>query len=198
MTEKLEVVLHAMPRLLLIYVMGAVAVPASVWLTFWGRGSIEHFSFVFLPAVLLAPVLLLASAAAWLLAMRAGEGAARARLSWTSAWALGFFAVAVVLAPSYLLGVLLNRSDVRAARSYCMMLLPRLAASKEKNGSYPAHVQGLLPEGRPIPRLLQTEEPFYRIVGAEFEFVFRDPSGWDSGHYYFSQDVPTRGHWEEW
>jgi hypothetical protein len=34
-----------MPRLLLIYAMGTVAVPVSVWLTFWGRGSIGHFSF---------------------------------------------------------------------------------------------------------------------------------------------------------
>jgi hypothetical protein len=59
-------------------------------------------------------------------------------------------------------------------------------------------VQELLPEGRPVPRLLQTGEPFYRTVGAAFEFVFRDPSGWDSGHYYFSEDVPLRGHWEQW
>jgi hypothetical protein len=35
-------------------------------------------------------------------------------------------------------------------------------------------------------------------VGAEYEFVFADPSGWNSGHYYFSEDVPDRGHWEKW
>ncbi len=43
-----------------------------------------------------------------------------------------------------------------------------------------------------------TDEPFYRTVGAAYEFVFADPSGWDSGHYYFSKDVPLRGHWEKW
>jgi hypothetical protein len=25
-----------------------------------------------------------------------------------------------------------------------------------------------------------------------------DLAGWDSGHYYFSEDVPLWGHWEEW
>ena len=49
-----------------------------------------------------------------------------------------------------------------------------------------------------MPRLLRTGKPFYRTVGAEYEFVFSDPSGWESGNLYFSQDVPFLGHWETW
>ena len=69
------------------------------------------------PAVLLAPVLLIASAGLWLLGRRPPDERARRRLHGAAALALGLAAVAVVVAP------------------------------------------------------------FYRTVGAAFEFVFRDPSG---------------------
>ena len=198
MASKLDVAVAAMPRLLLVFAMGAAAIPVAVWLVFWGRGSIEHLTRVFLPAVLVGPPLALASAGAWLYSLRVAEAAARSRLGWVAAAMLGVAAVALVVAPSYVAGRMLNASDVRAARSYCMMLVPRLEAYERDTGAYPAEVRELLPEGRPVPRLLQTDEPFYRTVGAAYEFVFADPSGWDSGHYYFSDDVPQRGHWEKW
>ena len=46
---------------------------------------------------------------------------------------------------------------------------------------------------------MKASKPFYRMVGAGYEFIFADPSGWNSGHYYyFSEDVPLLGHWETW
>lgn len=198
MGTKLDSLTRSMPRLLLVFAMGTLAVPASVAAAFWGRGSIEHFSFVFLPAVLLAPLLALAAAGLWLFATRAESEDVKGRLEWVAAAMLGLTAVAVVLAPSYVAGRLLNFRDVRAARSYCMMLVPRLEAYKEKQGSYPEHVRELMPGFRPLPRLLARDGSFYRRVGARYEFVFADPSGWESGQYYFSEDVTPGGHWEAW
>jgi len=188
----------AMPKALLVFGMGAAVVPASVYATFWGRGSIEFFSWLFLPAVLLGPLCAIASILVWFLSARAGLEHARERLRWGAAVLLGLFAISVVLAPSYLAGRVLNYQDVRAARSYCMMLVPRIEAYKEKAGVYPAHVRELLPEFRKLPRLLSADGSFYQTVGARFEFVFEDPSGWESGHYYFSDDTAPRGRWETW
>ena len=134
LTPRLEVIVQALPRLLLVFAMGVAAIPLAVWLVFWGRGSIEHFAFVFVPTVLLAPVLAIASLGLWLFGFRVDAEETRVRLRWASALALGLTAIAVVIAPTYLPGRLLNSSDVRAARSYCMMLVPRLAAYKEKQG----------------------------------------------------------------
>ncbi len=198
MSSKLDATVQAMPHLLLVFAMGAVAIPVAVGLVFWGRGSIEHLTHLFLPAVLVGPPLALASAGAWIYSLRVAEDAPRTRLRWVAAAMLGVAAFALVVAPSYVAGRILNASDIRAARGYCMMLVPRIEAYKREKGTYPAKVQELLPEGRPVPRLLRTDEPFYRTVGAAYEFVFADPSGWDSGHYYFSEDVPLRGHWEKW
>ena len=198
MGSKLDRAIDAAPQLLLVFGMGAAAIPFSLWLVFWGRGSVEHLTWVLMPAVVGAPMLLIASAGLWLLGRRTPSERARKRLAWGSAAALGLAAFAVVVAPSYLPGRLLNYGDVRAARSYCMMLVPRLEAVKRDKGAYPSAVRDLMPEGRPVPRLLRTRQPFYRTVGAAFEFVIHDPSGWDSGHYYFSEDVPLRGHWERW
>jgi hypothetical protein len=197
-SSRLDVIVQAIPRLLLVFSMGAAAVPVSVWLTFWGRGSIEHFTLIFLPSILTAPVLGIAAGVLWLFALRVESKRAKKRLRWTSAVALGFVAIGVVLAPSYLPGRLLNYGDIRSARSYCMMLVPRLEAHKEETGLYPETVETLMPKEQPVPRLLQTGEPFYRKAGAAYEFVFRDPSGWDSGNYYFSKDVALQGHWAEW
>lgn len=198
LTPRIEVVVDALPRLLLVFVMGTAAIPLAVWLVFSGRGSIEHFAYVFVPAVLLALVLAIAALALWLFAFRIDDAGTRHRLQWASALALGLSAVAVVVAPSYFLGRVLNYSDIRAARGYCMMLVPRLAAYKERQGMYPENVRDVLPPDRPMPRLLNNGESFYRTVGAEFEFHFRDPSGWDSGNFYFSRDVPSLGHWQTW
>ena len=111
---------------------------------------------------------------------------------------LGLFAIAAVLAPSYLAGRVLNYRDVRAARSYCMMLVPRIEAYREKEGAYPVHVRELLPGFREVPRLLSADGSFYQTVGARYEFVFEDPSGWERGHYYFSDEAAPRGRWETW
>jgi hypothetical protein len=77
-------------------------------------------------------------------------------------------------------------------------LVPRLEAYKEKAGAYPARVSELLPDFRPLPRLLSSDGSFYRTVGARYEFLFADPSGWESGQYYFSDDVAPGGHWQTW
>ena len=198
MSSKLDVVVHAVPRLLLVFVMGASTIPFAVWLTFWGRGSTEHLTLVLLPALLIGPVMAIASVGLWLLALRPIQDTARNRFRWASALAAGLTAVAFVAAPSYLPGRLLNQGDIRAARSYCMMLVPRLEAYRQEQGAYPPDVRELMQDEWPVPRLLQTDEPFYRPVGAAYEFVFKDPSGWNSGHYYFAEDVPIRGHWQEW
>jgi hypothetical protein len=198
MRDRTEVLAHATPKALLIFGMGAAAVPASVVATFWGRGSIEQFSWLFLPAILLGPLCAIASLLIGLLSVRSGLERVRERLRWASAALLGLFAIAAVLAPSYLAGRVLNYRDVRAARSYCMMLVPRVEAYKEKEGAYPAHVGELLPTFREVPRLLPADGSFYRTVGARFEFFFTDPSGWESGHYYFSDDAAPRGRWETW
>lgn len=198
MGSKLDRLVHALPRLLVVFGSGALAVPVAVAAAYWGRGSIEHFTWVFLPAVLLGPLLALAAAGAWLSALRTPAAAAKSQLKWVAATLLALVAIAFVLAPSYLAGRLLNYRDVRAARSYCMMLVPRLEAYKEKAGAYPVNVAELEPDFRPLPRLLPGDGSFYRTVGARYEFVFADPSGWESGQYYFSEDVSPGGHWETW
>jgi hypothetical protein len=138
MGSKLDRLIHAAPRLLFVFAMGAVAVPASVAFTFWGRGSIEQFSWVFLPAVLLGPLSLIGALGLLLYALRSQAAHAKVRLD------------------------------------------------------------GLLPDFRPIPRLLSSDGSFYRTVGAGYEFFFADPSGWESGPYDFSDDVAAHGHWETW
>jgi len=198
MGSKLDRLIHAAPRLLLVFALGAIAVPASVAFAFWGRGSIEHFSWVFLPAVLLGPLSAIGALGLWIYALRSEAAHAKVRLEWAAAALLSIGVVALVLAPSYLAGRVLNYRDIRAARSYCMMLVPRLEAVKQKAGAYPAQLDGLLPDFRPIPRLLSSDGSFYRAVGAGYEFFFADPSGWESGQYYFSEDVAARGHWETW
>lgn len=198
MADRLDAAVQAVPRLLLAFALAAAGIPVAVWLVFWGRGSVTHLTHVFLPAVLMGPPLVVAAAGAWLYSLRVAQERPRVALRWLAATLLGLAGFAFVVTPSYVAGRVLNAGDVRAARSYCMLLVPRLEAYRRETGAYPAQVDALLPEGRPVPRLLKTEKPFYRTVGAAFEFEFADPSGWESGHYYFSEDVPLRGHWESW
>jgi hypothetical protein len=89
MASMLDAAARAVPQLLLVFGMGAAAIPVSVWLVFWGRGSIEHLTWVLVPAVLLAPVLLIASAGVWLWGRRTPHERARRRLHWASALGLG-------------------------------------------------------------------------------------------------------------
>jgi hypothetical protein len=115
MGSKLDRLIHAAPRLLFVFAMGAVAVPASVAFAFWGRGSIEQFSWVFLPAVLLGPLSLIGALGLLLYALRSQAAHAKVRLEWAAAVLRSVSVVALVLAPSYLAGRVLNYGDIRAA-----------------------------------------------------------------------------------
>jgi hypothetical protein len=103
----------------------------------------------------------------------------------------------LLVAPSYLPGLLLNLQDVNSAQSYCETLMPRLEAHRVQHGTYPATVDSLLPADRPLPRLLRQQE-FYRPIGAGYEFAFLDPSPLMGGHTYFSFDHRPSGRWEHW
>lgn len=132
MGSKLDGMVQALPRLLLVFAMGAAAVPAAVLATYSWRGSIEHFTWIFLPAVLVGPLLAVAALGLGLFAVRNGVEPTKSRLEWAAAALLRLFAIAFVLAPSYPAGRLLNYRDVRAARSYCMMLVPRIEAASRQ------------------------------------------------------------------
>ena len=184
-------------QLLLVGILGGAALPVSLVAVLVGRGSVEHFVFAVVPALLGVPLLILWGIVIWIVAWRYEDLVIRRRLQWIAAVLVGIGHFSLLLAPSYPAGLLLNFRDVRAARYYCESLVPRLDSHHKANGEYPAAVDSLLLPGRPLPRLL-ADGQFYRRVGADYEFAFLDPSPISGGHSYFSSTVRSRGKWERW
>jgi hypothetical protein len=186
-----------LPKLALVAIFALLALPVSVAAVYLGRGSVEHFMLAVAPALLAAPLLAIWGIALWVVTLRVDDPALKGRMQWIGAIMLGLSQLFVLVAPSYLPGLLLNQRDVHAAQSYCETLMPRLESYREANGAYPDSVESLLPKDRPVPRLLRKTE-FYRPIGAGFEFAFQDPSPLIGGHTYFSSDRRPGGRWEHW
>ncbi len=184
-------------QLLLVGILGGAALPASLIATLVGRGSVEHFVFSVVAALLGMQLLILWGVVLCVLARRYEDSGIRRRMQWAAAVLVGIGHFSLLLVPSYPAGLLLNFRDVRAARYYCESLTPRLESHLKANGEYPAEVDSLLPSGRPLPRLLNGRQ-FYRRVGADYEFAFLDPSPVWGGHSYFSSTARSRGKWERW
>ena len=197
MADSPEKTNYIIRQLLLVGILGGAALPVSLVAVLVGRGSVEHFVFAVVPALLGVPLLALWGIVIWLFALRNEDPEVRRRMQWIAAVLVGVGHFFLLLAPSYPSGLLLNYRDVRGARFYCESLMPRLESYREAHGVYPTVVDSLLPPERPLPRLLKGRR-FYRRVGADFEFAFLDPSPIWGGHSYFSSTARSRGKWERW
>jgi hypothetical protein len=72
------------------------------------------------------------------------------------------------------IGLFIAAGDVKDARMYCDMLIPRLETYKEQSGHYPADVNAVS-TGQCEPRLL-TGSRFYIPQSDGYVMEFRDPS----------------------
>lgn len=189
--------LRAAPRLALVLGLAALGLPAAVLATFLGRGSVEHLLLATIPSLVLAPVLILAGGVLWIWGFRVESVPSGRRLRWVAAFLVGLAGFFLVLAPSYLPGMVLHHRDVSGAMRYCDDLVPRLEAWKDKRGEYPATIDVVLPAERPTPRLLRGSS-FYRRLGSGYELVFLDPAEILGGYSYFFPETTARGRWEHW
>jgi hypothetical protein len=197
MTPTSENTNRILRQLLLVGIISGAALPVSLFAVLVGRGSVEHFVFTVVPALMGVPLLALWGIVIWLFALRNEDPEIKRRMQWIAAVLVGIGHFFLFLAPSYPSGLLLNHRDIRGARFYCESMMPRLESYREANGVYPTVVDSLMPPDRPVPRLLQGKQ-FYRRVGADYEFSFLDPSPIWGGHTYFSSIVRSRGKWERW
>lgn len=198
MGSKLWTVVRAMPRLATIGLCAALGLPVAAILAWFLRGSLEHLLVALVPALTVAPVCACGGVLLWFLGLRAGsEQPAGPRLRWLGALLIGLAGFFVVLAPSFLAGMIFNAMDVRDAKAYCMSLVPRLEAYHEEHGQYPAGLSDVMPSDRPLPDLL-SGDPFYRRIGSRYEFSILDRSATRGGHLFFSSDYESKGRWETW
>jgi len=106
-------------------------------------------------------------------------------------WACGISAAlaGIALAPAAFLpaGYLLQKSDIRKARTYCENLAVKLESAKAETGSYPPSIHALLSKSGPLPRLLSAK--FYTSDGQSYSFEFEVDDGFlPTVHTYHSTD----------
>jgi len=156
-----------------------------------GRGSFFHIVFSLWFALLFGLPAALIAAAAFLFSLRWYRNVLR----WVATAALSITLVAGILVFSYVPGYVLARRDVHKAKRYCEELVPLLDAYKERTGHYPAAIDEVLPEDRPLPLLLKVRGFYiYHEETDSFVLDFTDPRGMMNGFDYNSD---TR-QWHEW
>jgi hypothetical protein len=179
-----------MKRLSKELIVAAIAgTAAAACLAFLQRGDFVWVLVSVSVAVYAAPALI----AMALIAFGLSRAASRPGLAWAAVICLAGADVCILQAGSPPLGRLLQRRDVRRARSFRESLVPLLETHMERHGGYPKSIGEVWPRERPLPRLLRDQRSYWPD-GASFRFEFEVPDGFlGAVHVYDGRS----GRWQE-
>ena len=66
-----------------------------------------------------------------------------------------------------------EKHDVADARSYCEKLVPGIEAHKQATDTYPESLDGIVPPGRPLPRLLRARNLLFYPTAADGSYMLQ-------------------------